>query len=205
MVALDVLQKIYTITEYLEQEDKASARHEFYNGNTQEMAGAIAPHNVIKGRFYALLDRLLDSPDILHTVLNSDTKVRIEIENSFVYPDVTVSEGTPEYYTTPEGKIRRDIMINPLLIVEVLSDETRLHDKGSKFDLYCTIPGFREYILIEPETIWIKSCYLQDVDSGLWKIQTLTDANQPLILHSLGIQLSVHDLYAALHKLPQRN
>lgn len=202
MVTLNVAEKTYAIAEYLEMEDAAATRHEFNNGTIIEMAGGIIPHNAIKGEIYTDINIGIRRTKSPHVVLNSDTKVRIEAKNRFVYPDVTVSDGMPVYYDTPEGKTRRDIIINPLLIVEVLSDDTRAHDKSEKFDDYCTITGFREYILIEPEIVWVKSYYLHDPEKGLWKIQTLTDKNDTLTLHSLQLTLKLQDIYAVLEKLP---
>ena len=203
MIALEVLQTTYTIAEYLARENASEVRHEFNNGTITEMAGGIIPHNAAKGRIYSLLDRALEHPNIPHVALNSDTKVRIERTNSFVYPDVTVSDEMPEYYITPDGNLRRDILTNPLLIVEVLSDATRDHDKGGKFDDYCSISGFREYILVEPETVWVKSYFLQEPEWGLWKIQTLTEPTDTLTLHSLQVDIKLADIYAVLEKLPQ--
>lgn len=205
MVALQVLEKTHTIAEYLSSEDASAARHEFYNGTIQEMAGGSIPHNAVKGEMHTNINICIRQFKLPHVVLNSDTKVRIERTNSFVYPDVTVSDEMPEYYTTPEGKLRRDIITNPLIIVEVLSETTRDHDKGSKFDQYCTIPGFREYVLVEPESVWVKSCYLQDPEKGLWKIQTLTDLDDSLTLHALQAEIKLADLYAVLEKLPKGN
>lgn len=202
MITLNVAEKTYTIAEYLELEDAATTRHEFNNGTIIEMAGGTIPHNAVKGDILTFINIGVRNARLPHVVLNSDTKVRIEAQNRFVYPDVTVSDGMPVYYDTPEGKTRRDIIINPLLIVEVLSDDTRAHDKSEKFDDYCTIPGFREYILIEPEFVWVKSYYLQDPEKGLWKIQTFTDKNDALTLHSLQLNLKLEDIYAVLEKLP---
>ena len=135
-------------------------------------------------------------------ILNSDTKVRIEASNRFVYPGLTVTDGRPQYYRTPESALRRDIVVNPLLIVEVLSAETRAFDKSEKFDLYSAIPGFREYILIEPETLWVKSYFLQDPARKLWHIQTLTERDAVLSLQTLGLEIPLGELYAVLEKLP---
>lgn len=203
MMKTAVATKYYTIAEYLELEDRSETRHEFQNGNLKEMAGGILPHNVIKGEAYTLVNLAIRSANIPHMVLNSDTKVRIEATNQFVYPDLTISDGTPEYYTAPEGAIRRDIIINPLMVIEVLSEGTRDYDKGEKFDLYCTIPGFREYVLIEPETVWVKSMYLQDPENSLWKHEILTEKNANLTIHSLNLTFPLNDLYAVLDKLPK--
>jgi len=203
MVSLAIAERLYTIAEYLEMEDKAEARHEFNNGTIILMAGGILPHNMVKGEIFTNLNIAVRSSKLPHAVLNSDTKVRLERENRFVYPDITVSDGTPEYYTTPEGKTRRDTIINPLLIIEVLSDDTRAYDKGEKFESYCSIPGFREYVLIEPEAAWIKVQYLKDPAQNLWQIEILTAPDATLQLRSLNLSLLVADIYASLEKLPK--
>lgn len=203
MVDVHSIEKTCTIAEYLAREDDSAVRHEFHNGTLLEMAGGILPHNVIKLRIAGILDLLLMQKKMRHVACNSDTKVRIEAENRFVYPDLTITDGQPAYYRSPDGALRRDIVVNPLVIVEVLSEGTRAFDKSEKFDLYCTIPGFREYILVEPETFWIKSYFLQYPARDLWHIQTLTEPNAVLDLQSLGIQIPLPDLYSVLEKLPK--
>lgn len=203
MVDVHSIEKIYTIAEYLEQEDARAVRHEFHNGNLLEMAGGILPHNAIKLRLAALLDLLLVQRNMPHVACNSDTKVRIEAKNRFVYPDITITDGQPVYYQTPDGALRRDIIINPLVIVEVLSEETRAFDKSEKFDLYGSIPGFREYILIEPETPWVKTYFLQDPANDLWHIQTISDSNAVLTLQAVGVDIRLAEVYQALDKLPK--
>ncbi len=196
-------QKLLTIAEYLEAEDAAELRHEFQNGKTIEIAGGTLSHNAIKLRIARKLDQYVEEQNLLHMVLNSDTKVRIEAANRFLYPDVTISDGTPAYYTTPAGHIRRDVIVNPLVIVEVLSEDTRPYDKGEKFDLYCSVPGFQEYILMEPEAVWAKSMFLQDPQENLWKHEIFTDNNAVLPIRSLGLDIPLTELYAVLEKLPK--
>lgn len=203
MVDVNPIEKVYTISEYLSREDASELRHEFNNGTLIEMAGGILPHNMIKLRFAGTLDLLLEKQKMPHVACNSDTKVRLEAVNRFVYPDLTISDGQPVYYRTPEGALRRDIIVNPLLIVEVLSEDTRAYDKAEKFENYCTIPGFREYILIEPESVWVKSYFLQDPANDLWHIQTLTDRSATLKLQSVNLDVSLEELYAVLDKLPK--
>jgi Uma2 family endonuclease len=202
MVILDIATKYYTIADYLEMEDVSETRHEFHNGVIKDMAGGILPHNVVKLRLSGKLDQLLMDMQVSHMALNSDTKVRIEAYNRFVYPGVTISDGTPEYYTTPDGKVRRNTIINPMVIFEVLSEDTRSFDKGDKFELYSAVPGFREYVLIEPESVWVKSLYLVNPEDNLWRHEILTDRNATLTVHSLGLKIPLDDLYKALDKLP---
>ena len=194
-------ENLHTISSYLEAEDRAEVRHEFNNGKIKEMAGGKVKHNAVKLSIASDLFVALKSSSIPNVELNSDTKVRIEKVNRFVYPDITVSDGKPQYYETPEGKTREDIITNPRLIIEVLSDGTREHDKGEKFEQYASISTFREYILVEPEQCWIKSYYLQEPESDLWKITSLVDMDAMLPLRSLGIELSVREIYAVWDKL----
>ncbi|MCK6691865.1 MAG: Uma2 family endonuclease [Thermoanaerobaculia bacterium] len=201
MVDVHSIEKVYTISEYLAREDASEARHEFHNGTLIEMAGGILPHNMIKLRLAGMLDLLLERLKMPHVACNSDTKVRLEALNRFVYPDVTISDGQPVYYRAPEGNLRRDAIVNPLLIAEVLSEDTRAYDKSEKFENYCTIPGFREYVLIEPETVWVKRYFLQDPAKDLWHIQTITDRHAVLTFESLGLEISLDELYAVLDKL----
>jgi Uma2 family endonuclease len=203
MGTVNTAERHFSIEEYLDLEDHAPSAHEFNNGIILEMAGGIVPHNVLKGELFTEINLCLRRQRSKHVILNSDTKLRIEARNRFVYPDITVSDGMPSYYTAPEGKIRRDIIVNPLLIVEVLSDETRAHDKGEKFEDYCSIPGFREYVLLEPETIWAKTYHLEDPQRGLWQIETLQNPEEYLQLRSIACQIALSDLYAILTKLPQ--
>lgn len=196
-------EKLLTIAEYLEAEDAAENRHEFQNGQSIEMAGGTLAHNALKLRMAGKMDQLVDAQNIPHMVLNSDTKVRIEAANRFVYPDICISDGSPQYYTTPEGNVRRDILANPLVIVEVLSAETREYDKGGKFEAYSSIPGFREYLLIEPEEVWVRSMYLQNPEEQLWKQEIITDKDSALSIRSLDLKIPLADIYAVLEKLPK--
>ncbi len=190
-----ILEKTYTIEEYLEMEDQSLEKHEFDNGNIVEMSGALIPHNVVAGTCLRLLENIFLQENIPFWALNSDTKTRLEAFNKFVYPDVTVPDGQPEYYVTPSGKVRRDAITNPLLIVEVLSEGTRHYDKGDKFDQYMTIPSFREYVLVEPETPWVRVIHLSDPAAGIWQMQTETDLTKSVRLHTLGFDLPLADLY----------
>lgn len=203
MVIVEEGKKVLTISEYLEAEDAAEARHEFQNGNIIAMAGGTLSHNAVKGEIYTLINIAIKSAKIPHMVLNSDTKVRIESANRFLYPDITISDGTPAYYTTPEGSIRRDIIINPLVIIEVLSEDTRNYDKGGKFEFYGSVPGFQEYILIEPVPVWARSMFLQDPEQNLWKHEIFTDKDAKLPIRSLGLEIPLSEIYAVLDKLPK--
>ncbi|HRJ17155.1 MAG TPA: Uma2 family endonuclease, partial [Saprospiraceae bacterium] len=81
--------------------------------------------------------------------------------------------------------------------------DTCYYDEGEKFEMYCSVPGFQEYILIEPEQVWVKSMFLQDPAEHLWKHEVLTDKSARLPIRSLGWEIPLADLYTALEKLPK--
>ena len=198
----DLVQNTYTIEEYFEMEEQSLEKHEFDNGNVIETAGAFIPHNIVSGTFLRLLENIFIQEPLPFWALNSDIKTRLEAFNKFVYADVTVPDGNPEYDVTPAGKVRRDTITNPLLIVEVLSEGTRHFDKGDKLDQYMTIPSFREYVLVEPETPWVRVIHLSDPAMGIWQMQTETDLAKSVRLHTLGLDLRLADLYRRVAALP---
>lgn len=187
-----------TIEQYLEMEQASDVKHEFHNGKQIAMAGGNYLHNRIKFEIAMLLELFFRSTGKQFEVLDSDMKTRIEASNTFCYPDVTVIALPPEFYATPAGKLRRDIITNPLLVVEVLSDDTRSKDKGEKFEQYCTIPTFREYLLVEPEQVWAKTVYLEDPAAGLMRVKTETNRDASIFLQSIDCELKLDDIYKAL-------
>lgn len=201
MHTLDVAPKLYTIEEYLTREERATEKHEFLNGTLFNMAGALAPHNALIIRLNFLLEQFFIANNKPFFALSSDMKIRIERTNDFVYPDVSVVFEGPEFYVSPDGQTRRHTMTNPLLIVEVLSNKTRARDKGEKFEAYCTLPSFREYLLIEPEKTWLETRYLHDPAKSLWEIRTYTDMDDTFSLQSVGAQFKVSDVYARLRQM----
>ena len=106
---------------YLAMEDVAEYKSEYHDGKTFVMAGGIYNHNHLCNRVGYLLEGALNDRDCL--VMNSDQKVYAKDNNSFMYPDVTVFCGPLAHY-----KERKDILINPILIIEVLSNSTKEYD-----------------------------------------------------------------------------
>jgi Uma2 family endonuclease len=190
-----------TAEEYLDAEARASEKHEFDNGNLIEMAGGDITHNLIKGEIFSLLKQLIEANQLPFWVLDSDMKTWFPALDKFVYPDITVMSKPPQFYVAPNGKVRRDAIVNPVLIVEVLSHETRDYDKGNKFDGYCTLPTFREYLLVEPDKTWAKTIFLEDPANGLQRVKTYTDRADRVHLHSIGCDLALADVYRVLEEL----
>ncbi len=203
------MQEIFEVAEdvaispeaLLDAELRSEVKHEFQNGKLIKMSGGLIEHNLIKGGIYSLLKAYIESLNLPFLVLDSDMKTWIEAYDIWHYPDVTVLAKPPQFYVTPKGKTRRDAIINPLLLVEVLSDKTRSFDQGEKFNDYCTLPSFREYLLVEPEKIWVKSIFLENPAAGIQRVKTETRLDASIYLHSLGCELRLADIYQALEWL----
>ncbi len=130
-----------TPEEYLTAERQADFKSEYFDGEVFAMAGASYAHNLIVANVIAELRGQLKHQPC--TVVPSDLRLWIETARHYLYPDVTVVRGEPAF--TDEAF---DTLLNPILIVEVLSKSTKDYDRGEKFTLYRTLPSFAEYVLI---------------------------------------------------------
>ncbi len=109
-------EKVYSVDEYFALDEQSEEKLEYYNGKIKVMSGGTAKHNEIAARIIAILVNSLEQSEIRYRVYTSDTKIQIPSYSTFVYPDAVVVSLEPEFY---EG--RKDIITNPLLVVEVLS------------------------------------------------------------------------------------
>lgn len=185
---MPVIPKVYTFREYLAREERSKDKHEFYNGIIVKMANAKYNHNLIAMNTAHALRNALKLLEKKYIVLGEGQKIYVEAENVAVYPDALVIFEKPIFYHN-----REDILLNPLVVVEVLSRTTGLYDRTAKFDLYQTIPSFKEYILIDPKKINIETRFREA--EGLWRITSQSIENTNVALKSLGIVLAMSDVY----------
>lgn len=175
-----------TVEEYLAQETAAEYKSEYHDGVIIPMAGGSLLHNRVKGNVYSFFDRVLDAG---YAVWNSDTQVHIPATNRNVYPDVMVVVGATQADTTT----LLGVMLNPTLIVEVLSASTRSYDMGEKFAHYQTIPTFREYLLIDPDRIavthWVRT------PAGEWQRMDYTNQDAVITLVAVPAALPLQEVY----------
>lgn len=144
-------EKLYTLAEYFALSERSEEKLEFHNGKIITMSGGTTNHGGIAARIIAMLVLMIDDEDKPFMVYTSDVKIQIPDYGKFVYPDASVVSQQPEYY-----KNRRDTIVNPLLVVEVLSPSTEKYDPvstagTSKFMAYRTIPSLREYVLVDQD------------------------------------------------------
>lgn len=130
-----------TADEYLVRERAAELRSEFHNGRIIEMPPASFRHALIKAHLAAETGNQLESNDCC--VLTSEMRVKTPVTGSHVYPDIVIVCGAPNLQDS-----HQDTLLNPQVIIEVLSDATEAHDRGFKFHRYQEITSLREYVLV---------------------------------------------------------
>lgn len=182
----------YSSAEYLELERQAETRHEYVDGEIYEMAGASQRHNRISVNMVRLLDNQLLERDC--NVYGSDMRVKITATEKYTYPDVVAVCGE-EFF---EDK-NEDTLLNPMLIVEVLSKSTEAYDRGGKFEYYQTIESFQEYVLIAQEPFRVEQFVRKD--TSIWTYFEFRKPDDVVKLNSINCELSLKDIY---HKIQQK-
>ena len=181
-------EEIITFDQYLLMEEEAEYKSEYHEGKILKMSGGTARHSGIAQNTGTAISNELRKNNKKCRVYNSDLKVRIELRNRGVYPDLSVVCNQLEYY-----KNRKDIYLNPLLIVEVLSKSTKNYDSGEKFRLYRTLPSFKEYLLIYQDQPKIEAWH--KMEENVWQITNVAGLDQTLPLYSLDCEILLSDIY----------
>lgn len=180
--------KVYTFEEYLHREEKAVEKHEFYNGKIIKMPGGTDIHSEIAANVITALKIVIRPLPRKFRVYDSNLKIRIEPTNIGVYPDALVVCEEPQFWQN-----RRDVIVNPLLIVEVLSPSTQAYDRLGKFELYKLLPSFQEYVLVNTDKLSVETRFQEE--PNLWRIKMETDIENSVKLRSLGVAISMLDIY----------
>ena len=179
-------EQVYTPQEYLAFEVGSPERHEYINGEVCLMTGGTPNHNKIAGNFYAALNFSLKRQP--YQVFVTDQRLWIPEKKIYTYPDVMVVQGELQLQ---EG--RKDTIVNPLLIAEVLSESTRSYDKDAKFAAYRTIPTLREYLLIDQYEVSIEQYVKTDRKS--WLFSEYGEADEVVALNSIQFEMAIEDIY----------
>ncbi len=178
----------YTLSEYLQREERSTERHEYYNGIIIKLPMARIPHNIIVANMTAELIFAFRANNKDFTVMGSQQLVYLPDLNFSLYPDVLVVAETPQCWDKNEV-----LLINPLLIVEVLSRSTKKYDQNGKFDEYKTLPSFKEYILIDPNKCQIETRFREAPD--LWRNTVYKNMSDTISLKSVGCTLDMGLIY----------
>jgi Uma2 family endonuclease len=175
-----------TPEQYLEIERKAEYKSEYFKGEMFTMAGAKRAHNQLVAHLVRELDQQLRSRPC--DVYPSEMRVYVPATRLYTYPDVTVVCGEPRFLDD-----QRDTLLNPGLVVEVLSPSTEAYDRGRKFDQYKSIESLREYFLVASDRVHA-DLYTRQAD-GRWLLSSADRLEDSLTLASVGAQLTLADLY----------
>lgn len=178
----------YTLSEYLQKEERATERHEYYNGIIIKLPMSKVPHNIIVANMTAELVFAFRANNKDFTVMGSQQLVYLPELNFSLYPDVLTVAETPQCWDKNEV-----LLINPLLIVEVLSRSTKKYDRTDKFDEYRTLPSFKEYVLIDPDKCRVETRFREA--PNLWRDTVYTNMSDTIDLKSVGCKLDMALIY----------
>jgi len=179
----------FSVEEYVQQEIDSNTKYEYHDGKIYALVGRTINHGLICGNVYSELRNELKTKGSNCLPFTSEVKLYIEKTNSYVYPDSMVICGEIE-----SAKNEKNAVVNPELIIEVLSDSTAEYDRGDKFFLYGQIPGFREYVLIEQKR-YVVDVHFKSNESDLWKITRYEGLDKIVKLQSIGVAIKMEDLY----------
>ncbi|MGI8656589.1 MAG: Uma2 family endonuclease [Pyrinomonadaceae bacterium] len=181
------LKQRYSLKEYFALELESEEKYEYFNGDVFCMSGVSPNHSLIEGNLNLALRLALRKRNCL--VFTSNLRIKVPAAPPYRYPDLTVLCDKPVYEEI--GGI--DALINPTLMIEVLSSSTEAFDRGDKFTYYKSIPGFREYLLIAQHRPHITHYVKQS--SGKWEYEETNDPTADLYLPSVDCTLSLNEVY----------
>ncbi len=178
----------YSVAEYLLLERRTGERYEFYNGKIRRMAGGTIAHNRITRNIIIKLGQLIDEKGNME-IFASDQKIYLPKYRWYVYPDAVVVAGVPI-----ESEEEASAIINPILIVEVLSPSTMDYDRNRKFLEYQSLPSFQEYVLVRQDAPEALLAFREEPD--LWRSSETAGMDADIVLRSIGASLPMKDVYA---------
>lgn len=180
-------QERMTPEEYLEFERAAvDCKHEFYKGEIFAMSGGTWQHSLLIAAVIRELGNALEGKPC--QVFNGDLRIKVNESGLYTYPDASV--------ICEEAQLEdshKDTLLNPLVVVEVLSDSTEKYDRGQKFDFYRTIPSLKQYVLVSQNKPQVE-VFTRSEDTG-WLLTVATGKNTSIELTALECELSLGELY----------
>lgn len=185
-----------TPEQYLVQERKAEYRSEFFRGETFAMAGATRSHNLICTNLVRRLAEQFDNRDC--EVYQGDMRVKVSATGLYVYPDVVVACEQPKFEDE-----ELDTLLNPRVLVEVLSKTTERYDRGTKWRHYQSLPSLREYVLVSQASALVE--VYRRTDDERWLYVAYHEPSQPIILESIDCQLQLDQIYAKVSLDPEQD
>ena len=178
-------KELLTEAEYLRAEREAFEKSEFINGRIVAMAGASENHNVISSNLFGELGTQIKNSKC--RVFSSNIRVKAK-KGNYYYPDIVVVCGERKFEDN-----KKDVLLNPKVIVEVLSKSTKLKDRNEKLDSYMSCEDLTDYVLVEQETMRIE--HFIKISQKEWKVNLLTEKGEKLVLESINCQIALDEIY----------
>jgi Uma2 family endonuclease len=172
--------------EYLEQERRAEHKSEYFQGEVFAMAGASRRHGLIVTNLVRELGQQLKGKPC--EVYASDLRLRVTPAGLYTYPDVMVVCGDIQF-----ADDQKDTVLNPVVLIEVLSESTRDYDRGRKFEYYRTLPSLKEYLTVAQDKPHIEQWTRQQEDRGL--LVEFHNLSQGIPLASIACTLPLAEIY----------
>lgn len=176
----------YTPEEYLALERQAEYRSEYYAGEIFAMSGASEKHNLIAGNLFASLHGQFRGRPC--RVYVSDMRVKVSPTGLYTYPDVVALCGEPQF-----DEVQRDTLLNPNVIIEVLSPSTEAYDRGNKAAQYRQLPSLSEHLLVSQEQMHVEQ-YIRQAD-GQWLFSEVSGKDARIHLPSIKAVLVLAEIY----------
>ena len=170
---------------YLAWERKAAFKNEYINGVILAMSGASEAHNRITVNMILRLGNLLD--DLEYSLYVGDLRVRAGAADAYLYPDVVIVRGKPRF----EDDVF-DTLLNPAVVIEVLSPSTEARDRGEKFAQYRQLESLHVYILISQESVHVEHYLRQGTQ---WLLTEFRDSEDVLPIVAADCELSLQHIY----------
>ena len=178
-------KKKYTSEEYLALEEKAEHRSEYDDGIIVAMAGSSLNHAQITTNISRNIGNKISEKC---TALTTGVKVRVENYRKFYYPDVLVICGEPTFYQK-----RNDTIVNPIVIIEVLSDSTEAKDRGEKMLAYRTLESLREYVLVSQNKAIVEQYTMNK--EGNWIHKATIGLKSIVRFESIEVEMTLEEIY----------
>lgn len=175
-----------TPEEYLERERKAEFRNEYFRGQVVAMSGASRQHVRIVTNLIRELGQQLRQRDC--NVYSTDLRVSISRASLYTYPDVVITCGEEKFLDTAF-----DTLLNPAVIIEVLSESTRDYDRGQKFESYRLSASLSDYLTVAQDRMHVEQ-WTRQAD-GRWMLSEHTEASSRIHIQLIGVELPVSDIY----------
>lgn len=181
-------EKIYTAEDYLKSERRNAGKQEYFNGKVSSTAGSSRRHNLIGSNTTIAIGSRLRGHKC--EVYVNDMRVKLSPHN-YCYPDVIIVNGEPAF----EGK-ELDILLNPTVIVEIMSKATLYHDKTEKLDRYLALESVREIMLVKEEEMRVEHYHKQTINQWVYKIYSQRD--DVISLESINCKISLGEIYTQI-------